>query len=486
MNNLRYALSWMKRRKFPFFIGILLQGIVRFLSMYVVATFIAGITNALTIREPDLLGMLIWRLVIGYLVVIIMDFIGNMLTMEACLYATKELQSNIVEKILSAKVECLNYRSSDEIINAFTGDIGSIFNYLAKVVAIPVNILFAGGGGLIYALNVDPNIGLLIFIFGIAKIAYGIIFSKKMKHINQDMLEKRADYTALVKQLLDNPIHIRMFAMEDISNTRYVSVVENINKSNVRYGDVSGLLGAINNVTSEVFIRLVMYNLGKAVISDKYGLANMMKQKEIVVNSLSVFSISRILTDAQIILVGTERVVEFTNCLEEEKSGSYIGENTWHRDSYVLEFEDVDFGYGDKLLLKDFEAGISKGSITILSGKSGSGKTSLLRLCQGIYLPWKGTIKVYGKDIREWDLRSLRKNMAYVPQEPLFFEGTVKENIASSFENIDTERVTSSAKEAQIFDLIMKLPNGFDTYMTDNDARFSGGEQKRLALARAF
>ena len=196
MNNLTYAFSWMRGRKISFFLGILLQGIVSYLSMFVIADFIAGITRVLTTRESDLLGLQICKLIIAYLLVIIIGFIGNMLTMEACLYAAKELQSDIVRKILMSKVENLNYRNSDEVINAFTSDISSIFNNLANVVAIPVNILFAGGGGLIYALNIDPIIGLLIAVFGIIKVVYGILFSKQIKQINQDMLRIRADFTA--------------------------------------------------------------------------------------------------------------------------------------------------------------------------------------------------------------------------------------------------------------------------------------------------
>lgn len=486
MNSLSYAFSWMKGRKTPFFLGILLQGIVSFLSMYVIADFIAGVTQSLTTRASDLLGFQIGKLVIGYLLVITIDFIGNMLIMEACLYATKELQSDIVRKILVSKVECLNYRNSDEVINAFTSDISSIFNNLANVVAIPVNILFAGGGGLIYALNIDPIIGFLIVAFGIFKVVYGILFSKKMKRINQEMLTKRADFTASLKQLLDNPTHIRMFDMEEILKDRYLLVVDGMKKSNIHYGDISGLLGAVNNVVSEVFIRMLMFDLTSSVLAGDYGLADMMKQKEIASNALWMFSISRILTDAQIILVSTERVIDFIGYLEEEESGSHMGDNASYGNSNAFEFKRVHFGYGDKLILNGFGADIPKGSITILSGKSGSGKTSLLRLCQGIYLPQKGSISVFGREIGEWNLRSLRNKMAYVPQESFFFEGSVIANIAGEYENIEIDRVKMAAKDAQLYDVIMRLPDGFETHMTDNDSRFSGGEQKRLALARAF
>lgn len=486
MSRFIYALSWMKKRRYHFFVGILFKGIVSFLSMYVIADFIAGITRILIDKVPELLRYQILRLIVGYLIVIIIDFIGNVLTMEACLYATKELRADIVKKILYSKVECLNNRSSDEVINAFTSDVSSIFDHFAGVAAIPVNILFAGGGGLIYALGLDPVIGCLIIIFGISKVVYGLLFAKKMRRINYNMLKMRSEFTSSVKQLLDNPISIRIFDMERILKTRYEVVVNDMKKCNVHNGDVSGMLGAVNNVTSEIFSRLTLFFLGNGVFADRYEMSDMMEQKEISINALSIFSISRILTDAQIILVGMERIIDFTKNLVEEDIGYYCGEDINKADKNAVEFHNVYFGYGNKLLLNDFSLSINKGSITILRGKSGTGKTSLLRLAQGIYIPEKGTIKVLGKDIREWNLQCLRDKMAYVPQQAFFFKGTVEENIAGGHKNVDRDRVIEAAREALIYDKIMKLPQGFNTLMTDNDSRFSGGEQKRLSLARAF
>ena len=486
MNKFSYAFSWMKKRRPLFVMGILLQGLVSFLSMYIVAEFIFSITETLTKGGTGSIIIIMLRLFIGYLIVIALTFIGMLCTAKACLYATMELRRDIVKKILLAKVSSLNGRSSEEVINAFTSDISSIFDNMANVVAIPVNILFVGIGGIGYILLLDSDIGYLILLFGLAKIIYGLFFANKMKKISRDMLNKRAGYTSSVKQLLDHPISIRMFDMEKELRLRYEKGVDNLRRCNIHNGDVSGILGAINNVTTEIFGKLVLFISGRAVFSGDYELPNMMKQREIASNAVGIFSISRILTDAQIVLVGTERVIDFTESLEKEATGDYTGIDMDFASPYAIEYSKVAFRYGEKLLLEDLSVSIPKGNIAVIRGESGSGKTTMLRLAQGIYLPESGDIKILGRKVNEWNLHFLRERMAYVPQQVLFFEGSIAENIAGKLGASDLMLVEEAAKEALIYDRVMELSQAFDTRMTDNDGHFSGGEQKRLALAGAF
>lgn len=486
MNKLIYAFSWMKKRRLHFILGTLFQGFSSFLFMYLTADFISGITGAVEYGEFRLVIAGMFRMILGYAAAIVLNFAGTMLTVGACLYAAGRLRSDIVRRIISAKVSCLNNGSSEEVINAFTSDISSIFDNLSRVASIPVNILFVGAGGLWYAFALDIRIGIMIILFGLFKVTYGLLFAGRMKRISCSILERRADFTSSVKQLIDNPVSIRMNDMKKVLHPRYNSVVDRLKNNNIRYGDVSGILGAVNNITTETFSRLILYILGKAYFAGDYGLTDVMREKEIASNALRVFSISRILTDTQIILAGTERVIEFVHRLEPEEQGDCKAEGRACTGIYAIEYDNVSFSYGEKQLLQNIRYNITEGSITILRGESGTGKTTLLRLAQGIYLPDAGIIRVHDRDIREWNLHSLRERLAYVPQQPLFFSGTIGENIAGRLKDIDQTCVIEAARKALVYEKIMELPKGFETLMTDNESRFSGGEQKRLMLARVF
>lgn len=492
MNNMIYAFSWMKKRRIHFILGILFQGFSSFLFMYLTAGFISDITDAIGYGDfkPVITSML--KLLLCYSAAAGLNYTCTILTDKACLYAAGQLRSSIVRKIISAKVSCLNNSSSEEVINAFTSDISSIFDNLSKVASIPVKVLFVGAGGLMFAFALDMRIGIMIILFGLLKITYGLFFAGWMKRLSHRILERRADFTSSVKQLIDNPVSIRMNSLRKVLHPRYNGVVDGLRRINLHYTDVSGILGAVNNVTTEIFTRLILYILGKAYFAGDYGLDYVMRENEIAINALRVFSISRILTDAQIILAGTERVVEFAERLEPEAQelpldeGGIVTKSRAGSGRYAIEYDSVSFSYGEKQLLNNINLSIPAGSITLLRGESGTGKTTLLRLAQGIYLPDAGTIRVHGRDIREWNLHSLRNRMAYVPQQPLFFSGTISENIAGRLKDIDRDGVIEAARKALIYKKIMELPMGFETPVTDNESRFSGGEQKRLMLARAF
>ncbi len=180
-------------------------------------------------------------------------------------------------------------------------------------------------------------------------------------------------------------------------------------------------------------------------------------------------------------LTSLERVSEF---YEVQPEDVHSGEQVKALKGMIT-FEDVSFSYGQEPVLSDISFQLAPGQTHYLIGESGVGKSTLLSLMLCLYRPKTGNISFDGKDQSVYALESLRRRIAYLSQETVFFSGTVLQNLAAQT-GADRETVMAAAKTARIHERIMALENGYDTVLESGALLFSQGERQRLSLARAL
>ncbi|XP_052191593.1 ABC transporter B family member 15-like [Diospyros lotus] len=155
-----------------------------------------------------------------------------------------------------------------------------------------------------------------------------------------------------------------------------------------------------------------------------------------------------------------------------------------------VEFHKVVFAYParpDLMIFNGFSINIEAGKSTALVGPSGSGKSTVISLIERFYDPIGGEVKIDGRDIRTYHLRSLRKRIALVSQEPTLFAGTIRENIAyGEPDKMDESEIIEAAKAANAHDFVSSLQDGYDTWCGDRGVQLSGGQKQRIAIARAI
>jgi ATP-binding cassette subfamily B protein len=153
-----------------------------------------------------------------------------------------------------------------------------------------------------------------------------------------------------------------------------------------------------------------------------------------------------------------------------------------------IEFEDVTFHYPGSATpaVKDISLTIEPGQIVGIVGRSGSGKTTITRLLQGLYRPQTGLIKIDGQDLKELDLAHLRTQIGVVLQENFLFRGTVRDNIAVTKPTASLDEVMRAAQVAGAHEFIQRLSHGYATMLEEGAANLSGGQRQRLAIARAL
>src|SRR5216684_3138760 len=198
--------------------------------------------------------------------------------------------------------------------------------------------------------------------------------------------------------------------------------------------------------------------------------------------------LSKLSTLASTAASGAERIQEVLDQAPEVKEaplpGPYSGPQRFQGE---ITFENVVMGYLPGVpVLRGINLQISPGKKIGLVGLSGGGKTTLVSLIPRFYDIEQGTIKIDGVDIRLYPLDVLRNNVSMVLQDSLLFEGTIAENIAFGRPGAAIEDIVEAAKKAQIHETIMSLPDGYDTFVSEQGQNFSGGQRQRLSIARAI
>lgn len=153
----------------------------------------------------------------------------------------------------------------------------------------------------------------------------------------------------------------------------------------------------------------------------------------------------------------------------------------------AVEIRSIRFSYtGEEDVLRDFSLEVKKGECIAITGTSGCGKTTLSKLLLGLYPLGEGDIRVNGMSMRESDMADLRRQIAYVPQEPYLFQGSIAENIRMGRPEATEKEIREAAKQAHAHDFIMEFPEGYDTTVGERGNNLSGGQRQRIAIARAI
>ena len=176
------------------------------------------------------------------------------------------------------------------------------------------------------------------------------------------------------------------------------------------------------------------------------------------------------------------RYAEFLDAKDDDrhKQGEVIPELAGN-----ISFINVCFGYNGREIFSDFNLAINKGESIAFVGESGSGKSTAVKLMVGLLQPHNGVITIDGFDIKNVNLNSYYKSIAYLPQEPSVFDGTLRENLVFD-EDVDDAKIINVIKEVGLYSLFSKLEKGLDTPLGERGVTLSGGERQQLALARLW
>jgi subfamily B ATP-binding cassette protein MsbA len=151
-----------------------------------------------------------------------------------------------------------------------------------------------------------------------------------------------------------------------------------------------------------------------------------------------------------------------------------------------IRFENIDFDYGEKPVLRDIDLTVKAGQLVALVGSSGSGKTTITNLLLRFYDPQRGAVRIGQTDIRQVSLKDLRRQIALVTQETILFHDTIRRNIAMGSPGATDTEIEAAARAANAHEFTLQKPQGYETVVGEKGAALSGGQRQRIAIARAI
>lgn len=322
----------------------------------------------------------------------------------------------------------------------------------------------------------------LILFIGLPFIVAPIIFlAKRVKRISKQIQKNQEVFASVLIDFLAGIQTIKVFAMEDFSLKKYSeqnNKMAALEQKSARY-----------DLSSRPIIHTIgMFFLATALIYGLYVLEMSVSEILVYCGLLYVFyepikKFAEENTHIQRGIAAAERMQEVLQLTPhiQDKEGALSLEKFQH----AMEFEDVWFRYEDQWILKGVSFKVRPGEKVAIVGPTGSGKSTIVQLIPRLYEVQKGQIRIDGHSLSDYTQKSLRENIAFVPQKPFLFLDTVAENIAFG-RSFSRDEIEEAARQAHADEFIQNLPRGYETVLLEMGKNLSGGQQQRLAIARAL
>ncbi|HEX2953238.1 MAG TPA: ABC transporter ATP-binding protein [Bacillota bacterium] len=396
------------------------------------------------------------------------------------------LRNEIYEHLQGLSLNFFEGKQTGQLMSRITNDVSMVQNLFSNVlvdlVVEPITILLGIGYG--FYLNWRLTIVFLIMLPFVALPISRI--GRLMRRVGSDIQQKAAETSAILQENLSLIRVIKAFAMEGYEAQRFRKQTKANYSASMKGARLQGFLGPAIELLSVIGLCVFILYGGHAVLTSAMGPQAFMTFV-LVIGYISnpVKKLSRVYNQIQHGLAASDRIFE----LLEEKSDIKEPEHPIILENLKGEvsFSNVKFHYATgPEVLNDINLKAKPGEIVALVGPSGSGKSTLVSLISRFYDPTSGRIAIDGTNLKDVDLKILRRQMGIVPQETVLFHGTIEENIAYGRLEATHEEIVAAAKAANVHEFVNQLSEGYQTMVGERGATLSGGQRQRVAIARAI
>lgn len=485
------SVKWLYKKSVPFIWRILIltvcAGIVSYVSVRFALVSKKLLDSAQLAEQRQFFGVNLLRLAVLVVCQLLLHIVYTLVSLKTETTLKNSVQSSLYQTLLYKKWKSVTAYHSGELLNRLNGDVNivssNIVSFVPTAFALVSRIILS-----FWALYVlDRDLALIFLIVGPFIMLVARIYSQKIKPISKKCLESQGRVHSFILETLRNLQVVKSFGVED----KMTAKTSNLQKENLSYIMKRGYLSIFANILFYISLTIGYYfavawcawkiAAGIMTIGTLAAIIQLVGQVQTPFKDLAAM-----IPQVYNMIVSAERIIELENLPDEEMRYMGINADEIYKNMTDISINSLGFSYNKERIFENADAVIKKGSLVAISGISGIGKSTLIKLIMGIITPDAGEIKVNtskGSYIADASLRSL---FAYVPQGNMILSGSVRENIAFMNDEVTDDEIISAAKTACIWDVISSLPEGLSTILGEGGMGLSEGQIQRLAVARAI
>jgi len=414
------------------------------------------------------------------------SYIDNYYTESVGQYVANDLRIRIYEHLHRLSLAYYDHAQTGTLMSTITNDVATVQSFAsASTLGILVDLMtIIGMLGLMFWLNWDFTLVavavtpfLLLFVMR---------FKKAVKEVQREVRKRQSDIVAVVQQGLGSVRVVEAFGRQDLETGRMSAASRASVDAALKARRIKSLLSPVVTIVVALCTGFVLWRGTTLIVAGAMTagaltvfLAYLSKffkpVQDLAKMTNTIAQTSVALERIQTILAADQVIPEHPDATD---PGTVRGEIT---------FEHVAFGYEDVAsVLRDVNFTIKPGQVVGIVGPTGGGKSTVVSLIPRFYDPTAGRVLIDGADIRDWKLVSLRREVGFVLQETVLFQGTVRDNIAYGRPNATEEEIVAAAKLANADEFIAKMPKGYDSIVGERGDTLSGGQRQRIGIARAL
>ncbi len=465
------------------------------MAMVVLMAYTSGVVPAL-IREAIDRGVTTgkYNLALRYALLVLLagvlngafSFAGRYLLVKSAQHAVYHLRMDAFRAIQRQRMEFFDKTFSGQLISRITNDTERITRFLSFRLRMFVYSLFLIAVSLYYMVRMNTLLTAVALVTIGTVVALNTAYAMKVRPIYDKIRHQTGVIASVATGTIAGIKTIKALSVEEETQEKFEGENEELYSLNVEATRVIAIYGNASFLVLGLAMSAMLYFGGRAIIG-----------KTLTVGELAAFltymltmtwplrALGFTIADIQRSLAAASRLFDVIDSAPESVDPPDAVELENPRGE--IEFRDVWLTYHTgRTVLRGLSFRVEPGERVFITGPPGSGKSTVLKLIARFYEPDKGEVLIDGVDVRRIKTGSLRKVVAYVPQEPFIFNRSIRENIALAKPDATTEEIIRAARIAKIHDFISSLPEGYDTVVGEKGVTLSGGQRQRIGLARAL
>ena len=433
---------------------------------------------------------------IGWLILIVLGIQAALSFARVVLFAkmTEDMmlamRKDAFEAIVSMPMGFFDTRRVGDLNSRISADVTSIQDVFTTILAELLRQLIIIVGGILALLYFSVTLTLLMLATLPVMIIAAILFGRFIRKLSKRTQDQVAESNTIVQETLTGITSVKSFANEAWELMRYVGSIRDIRSLAMKGAIWRGAFGSV--IILFIFGAITLVIFKGAELMTTGGLASEHFFTFLLMTGLVAGSIGGIAAQFSSLQRGLGAIESLMELMDEPREVVETNDTTAQKPVNLkgdVTFKDVYFHYPNRediAVLKGISLHIAPGERVALVGASGAGKSTIASLLLRFHDPVSGNVSIDGTPLKDFPLSSMRKRMAFVPQEVILFGGDIKTNIAYGRFDASPAEIEAAARKANALEFIQSFPEGFDTLVGERGVQLSGGQRQRIAIARAI